>query len=107
MGMEVPGGGVNFPRKILQWGNLPRFLYKNYFYLSYFLSADSILHVEILRRTVQGKYLPCWDCVEYLSVCGGGFSAGEILHGGVFHGINSPVGIFCGSIFLLGGGGCL
>jgi len=36
---------------------------------------------------------------------GGGFSKGEILHGGIYHRINSPEGIFYRSTFLIRVGG--
>ena len=81
-------------------GESPRIPLQNYFYLSYFFFADSILHVEILRGIVREKYLPGWNCLEYPRV----FSTREILHNGVFHGIDFPGGTFCASNFLPGVG---
>jgi GNAT superfamily N-acetyltransferase len=49
--------------------------------MSYFLFGDSILHVEILRRIVRGKYLPGWNYLEYLSVGGGIFHGSYCLWG--------------------------
>jgi hypothetical protein len=40
-----------------------------------------------------------------LHLGGGGYSVEEIHQVGLFHGINSPEGIFCGSNFLIGWGG--
>jgi hypothetical protein len=71
--------------------------------LSYFIIANSILHVEMLRRIEQGQILPGWNYLEYLSVGGGKeFSTREILHRRVFHGMHFALGTFCGSNFLLG-----
>ena len=55
------GGGVNFSGEIIRWVNFLDFLYN--FFLSYFLFADLILHVEILRVIVRGKFLPKLNCL--------------------------------------------
>ena len=70
-GDNFPWGG-KFPGGELSKGNFTRGIgqdsYSKFFYLSYFLFTDSILHVKILRGIVRGKYLPDWNCLEYLSV---------------------------------------
>jgi hypothetical protein len=53
----------------------------------------------MLRGILRGEILFGWHCLEYLSVGEGG----KTLHRRVFHGINFPEGVFCGSNFLLGG----
>ena len=70
------------------------------FYLSSFLFADSILHVNI-KGNCPGEIFTGLELSRVSSRRWG------IFHGRVFHGINSPEGIFCESTFLLGGGGYL
>jgi hypothetical protein len=53
-----------------------RFPTQNSFYLSYFLFANSISHVETLRVIVRGKFSPGLNCLEGLSVGRGDFFMG-------------------------------
>ena len=96
--------GINFPEKILHWEDLTEFLYE-IVSISYFLYADSMLHVYMFWRNVRGNFQHVWDCLRNFSVKGdfprdgfslGEFSAGKILHGGIYHGRKFP---------LRGGGG--
>ena len=99
MGREVPGGELS------EWNfTLGEFAKIHIHFLSYYLFADIVLDVKILRGIVRGKYLSAWNRLEYFSV-GGWFSMGEILHGRVFYRISSSEEIFCQGTFLLGGGG--
>jgi len=41
---------------------------RNSFYISYFLFAASILHMELLRVIVVGKFSPGLNCLEEISV---------------------------------------
>ena len=66
-------------------GEFVRIPIQHSFYLSYFLIANSILHVEILR----GDFLPGWNCIEYLFI-GKNIHPVEYFH--IFQGRNSPWG---------------
>ena len=76
--------GENFPwgRKFLEdglsrgyftLGEFARIPARNSFHSSNFLFAKSILHVEMLRGIIQGKFPPGWNCQEDLSL-GGDFA---------------------------------
>ena len=52
---------MNFSGEIIRWVNFLDSLYN--FFLSYFLFADLILNVEILRVIVRGKFLPKLNCL--------------------------------------------
>jgi hypothetical protein len=54
MGRGFPGG-LNFSWEILHWGTFGNSTAK-FFYLSYSLFADSILHVEMLKVIVRCKF---------------------------------------------------
>jgi hypothetical protein len=81
------GGGSFCMAEFLFWQNS----YAIFFYLSYFLFVVLILHVKMLEF-FGGNLQRGWNCLE------------DFFVGGIFHGTNSPWGIFGGSYFLLATG---
>ena len=49
-------------------GDFPRIPIRNYFYMSCFIFADSILRTEMLRVIVLGGFLPGLNCLKDVSV---------------------------------------
>ena len=50
--------GDKLSRRYFTLKKFAKILIRNYFYLSYLLFADPILHVEMLRGIARGKLLP-------------------------------------------------
>ena len=55
--------GINFSVEILHRGNLQEFL-REILLMSYFLFAESILRVEMIRAIIRGKFSPGSNFIE-------------------------------------------